>query len=181
MKILKNETLALFVDFQKNLLPSIKNHKEIIQNSSKLLKCLYILDIPVIFTQQYTKGLGETVIELQEVDEEKFSYMEKDTFSIYKNDLIKNKLKSLNKKNIILCGTEAHVCVLQSLIDLRDNGYNVILIGDCIGSRHSEDKKFALKRAEYEGAIISSYEAIIFELLETSDTTIFKSILNIVK
>lgn len=181
MKILKDETLALFVDFQENLMPAIKKSKEIIENSKKLLSCLYILDIPVIFTEQYPKGLGKTISELQKVDKDKFYYIEKNTFSAYRNKLIKEKINLLNKKNIILCGTEAHVCVLQTLIDLKNSNYNVILVNDCIGSRYSKDKKTALKRAEYENAIISSYEAIVFELLETSNTDIFKDILKIVK
>jgi nicotinamidase-related amidase len=91
------------------------------------------------------------------------------------------KLKESGKKNVILCGIESHVCVLQTTLDLIENGYQPVLIEDCVSSRNLNDKNIAVERMRQEGAIISTYESILFELLEVSGTEKFKEISKIVK
>ena len=85
------------------------------------------------------------------------------------------------KKNIILMGIESHVCVLQTCLDLLDNGYRPVLIEDCVSSRYKNDKKFAVKRMHQAGAIVSTYESILFELTVVSGTEQFKAISKIIK
>ena len=92
-----------------------------------------------------------------------------------------SKLKDSGKKNVILCGIESHVCVLQTALDLLTNGFQPVLIEDCVSSRNLNDKNIAVERMRQEGAIISTYESILFELLEISGTETFKEISKIVK
>lgn len=82
---------------------------------------------------------------------------------------------------MIICGIEAHICVLQTVIDMKEAGYQPILVADCISSRSSEDKRYALIRAQQEGALITTAEALLYELMETSKAPEFKTISALVK
>ena len=183
MRILPEESVCIIIDDQQKMLPTIYHHQELIANTKKLVLGLLSLQIPMMITEHYKKGLGETVPELKEVIEtyENAKFFEKITFSAYRTEEIKQYIKSLNKKNIILCGVESHICVLQTAIDLQNDGHQVVLVADCIGSRTEENKKIALKRAEFEGVILITYESILFELLQKAGTPEFKTILNIIK
>lgn len=180
MRINPEETMALVVDFQERLLPVISKKEEIIKNSKILLKGLTALKIPIAVTEQYPRGLGKTTEKISE-DLENFTPLEKITFSCYKDEGIKKAVDSLNRKNVILIGTEAHICVLQTLVDLSANGYNVYLVEDCIGSRRERDKEIALRRAEKEGAFLTTCESILFELLQKAGTAEFKLISSLIK
>ncbi len=180
MRIQLEDTQALIIDYQEKLVPVIYNKEQLIKNSTKLIKGLQVLNVPMMVTQQYTKGLGMTVNELAKEIKE-FHFYEKISFSCYKDKEINTKVKEMNKKNIILCGIEAHICVLQTAIDLLEDHYNVILVEDCIASRKENDKIIALKRLEKEGVTITSYESILFELMNAANHPIFKQISALVK
>lgn len=180
MRILAEETIVLVIDFQERLMPVIDKKEEVIQKSALLLKGLNLLKIPCIITQQYTKGLGETVTLVTEAAE-RYTLYEKVTFSAYENEDIRQFIQKHTKKNIIVCGAEAHICVLQTVIDLCNAGYQVLLVENCIGSRKEEDKKTALQRAVYEGAIITTYEAVLFELMRSSQHDCFKKMIALIK
>ena len=183
MRITKENTMCMIIDDQQKLIPTILEYEQLLENTKKLSMGLLALEIPCIVTEHYKKGLGETVSILKEALSipEKTKAYDKITFSAYENEEIRNAIVSSGKKNIIICGTEAHICVLQTTIDLQNNGYQVILIEDCIGSRTQTNKDGAVKRAMQEGAIISTYEAILFELVRVAGTPVFKVILNIIK
>lgn len=180
MRIRKEDTIAIVVDYQERLMPSIYNHEEVVKNSAILINGLKALDIPIIVTEQYPKGLGSTVEEIKSITEG-FEVYEKLTFSCYLDENIKKAVDSFGKKNVIVIGTETHICVLQTIIDLKEAGYNVIIIGDCVSSRREYDKDYGLKRAVQEGAIVSTYEAILFELTEVAGTPEFKIISKLIK
>lgn len=183
MRITRENTMCIVIDDQQKLIPTILEQKQLLENTKKLCMGLLALEVPCIVTEHYKKGLGETVTILKEALNipEKTKVYDKITFSAYENEEIRNTIKTSGKKNIIICGTEAHICVLQTTIDLQNNGYQVILIEDCIGSRTQINKECAVKRAIQEGAIISTYEAILFELVRVAGTSVFKEILNIIK
>ena len=183
MRITRENTMCIIIDDQQKLIPTILQHKQLLENTKKLCMGLLALEVPCIVTEHYKKGLGETVTILKEALNipEKTKVYDKITFSAYENEEIRNTIETSGKKNIIICGTEAHICVLQTTIDLQNNGYQVILIEDCIGSRTQINKECAVKRAIQEGAIISTYEAILFELVRVAGTSVFKEILNIIK
>ena len=181
MRILAEDTMALIVDFQERLVPVIHNHEELLRNTEILMKGLQVLQIPMIVTQQYTKGIGMTVSTLSDILGESFTYEDKLTFSCAENQSILDKIEATGKKNIIICGIEAHICVLQTVIDLLALDYNVILVEDCIGSRKESDRLVGIKRAIREGAIPTSYESILFELTRVAKTDTFKEISRLIK
>ncbi len=181
MRIVAKDTLGLVVDFQERLMPVINKKEEVIETSVKLMKGLQILEVPVVVTQQYTKGLGMTVPAIQEVLDSPFIYQEKISFSCVGESNIVDVMKEYNKSNVIVCGVEAHICVLQTVIDLIDLGYQVIVVEDCISSRKVNDKVVAIERMKKEGAIITTYESILFELTEKAGSEKFREISSLVK
>lgn len=180
MRIIKEHSVALVVDIQERLLPHMHGYKELISNVLVLIEGLKILEVPLFVTEQYRKGLGETVVEIQEVIDE-FNPMEKMAFSCCDDPHIIMKLNNAAKKNVILFGIEAHVCILQTVLDLLDDGYQPVIVGDCVSSRKLDDKEMALLRMRQEGAIVTSYESILFELARVSGTDTFRAISRLVK
>lgn len=181
MRILKEDTLALIIDFQEKLVPVIHQNEVLLRNTEILIKGLQTLGIPMIVTQQYTKGIGMTVPALTEVFGENFSYEDKVTFSCADDTSIMSKITEMNRKNIIVCGVEAHICVQQTVIDLLALGYNVILVVDCIGSRKEKDMKIGIQRACLEGVIPTTYESVLFELTRVAKMDEFKKISALIK
>lgn len=176
MRIKREDTAALVVDFQERLVPAVADHEELMGRVKILLKGLKALDVPMIVTQQYTKGLGMSVPEIWEtagITE----YQDKIHFSAL--SVVEPMIQE--KKYIVVCGMEAHCCVLQTVIDLAAAGYVPVLVTDCIGSRKPYDLEMAIRRAEQEGAILTTCEAILFELLEVAGTPLSKEIQRLVK
>lgn len=176
MRIKREYTAALVVDFQERLVPVVADSRELMERVQVLLRGLRLLQIPMLVTQQYTKGLGMSVPEIREASGE-MDYAEKSSFS----GLAAADPFIHGKKYILVCGIEAHCCVLQTVIDLAAAGYIPVLVTDCVGSRRMEDRRIAIERARQEGAILTTSEAILFELLGTADTPIWKELLKIVK
>lgn len=181
MRILAEETMALIIDYQERLVPVIDHSEELLRSSSILVRGLKSLGVPMVVSQQYTKGIGMTVPAITEAVGEDFKYYDKVTFSCAEDEKLLQRIKETGKRNIILCGIEAHICVLQTAIDLIALGYNVILVEDCIGSRRDNDRVIAIRRAAAEGAIITTYESILFELTRVAKTEVFKVISGLIK
>lgn len=180
MRIIGEEAVAIVVDYQERLVPAMRDGETVVHNTEILLKGLRELGVPMYATQQYTKGLGETVetIQASMVNQgEAFTHIEKITFSAYEDI----KAYVSGKKYVIICGIEAHICVLQTLIDLAEAGYVPVLVMDCISSRKENDMKYALERAKQEGAIITTYESILFELLKVAGNETSKKIQKLIK
>ncbi len=176
MRIEREHTAAIVVDYQEKLVPVMSQKEQLIHNSEILLKGLKILDIPMYITQQYTKGLGMTISEIQEAAETT-EYIDKIAFTAY--DAVKWKLRA--KKYVIVCGIEAHICVLQTVIDLAAAGFIPVLVSDCISSRKESDKQVAIERARQEGAIVTTYESLLFELLQVAGTETSKKIQKLIR
>lgn len=181
MRIKAEDTMALIIDLQERLVPVMSEREDVIHNTMKLIEGLNILGIPSVVTQQYTKGLGMTIPSIMRIYGEAFAYMDKIHFSCMDETEILHKIESYQKKNVIVCGIETHVCVQQTVIDLLAAGYQVILVEDCVSSRKSNDKKIAVKRMYKEGATLATYESILFELARVSGNEEFKAISKIVK
>ncbi len=181
MRILAEETMALVIDYQERLVPVINNREELLHNSSILIKGLKALGIPMVVSQQYTKGIGMTVPKIRDVFGEEFSYYDKLTFSCAEDKELLHRLQETGRRNIILCGIEAHICVLQTAIDLLAKGYQVILAENCIGSRKENDRVVAVQRAAAEGAVITTCESLLFELTRVAKTDVFKVISGLIK
>jgi nicotinamidase-related amidase len=180
MRIKREDSIAVVIDVQKKLFPFISENEKLSANIVRLIKGLKALGIEIIVTVQYSKGLGDTIEPVQEALGD-FKHIEKMSFSCCGFDDFTEVLKKSGKKNVIVCGIESHVCVLQTVIDLLENDFKPVLIEDCVSSRNLNDKKIAVERMRQAGAAISTYESILFELLEVSGTETFKEISKIVK
>lgn len=176
MRIELDQTAVIAVDYQEKLMPVMSDKAKLIENAGILLAGLKALGVPICITQQYTKGLGMTIPEIVDACGTD-NYIDKIVFSAYEavSDFVKD------KKFIIICGIEAHICVLQTIIDLKEQGYQPILVTDCTSSRKESDKKIAIKRARDEGAIITTYESLLFELLKKAGTDTSKQIQRLIK
>jgi len=173
----KENTELIVIDIQEKFLPVIKNMDLIVDNTIKLIKSFQRMKIPIIVTEQYSKGLGKT---LGKITKELKSYkpIEKITFNCF--DETKFKI-SKQIKNLIICGIESHICVTQTVLVALEKGFNVYLVKDAISSRKESDKKIALERLKQEGALVVSTEMIIFQLLKKAGTKEFKEVIKIIK
>jgi len=180
MRITKENTTALFIDFQERLFPAMNEKECLLKNAKILIGGLQLLGIPVAFTQQYTKGLGETLAEISVLVPD-FKAIEKTDFSCFSANEYRTFLDLNQTKNIILCGIEAHVCVLQSAVDLKEAGYNPIVVTDCITSRSVISKASTIERFRYEKIMMATYESILFELTRSAKAEEFRAISKLVK
>jgi len=175
MRIKKENTIGVVVDIQSRLYPYIQDHDGLTKNNRILIQGLRILNIPIVVTQQYTKGLGDTIPEIAEVLGD-YKHIEKTAFSCCYEPRFNEDLALASKMYVIVTGIEAHVCVMQTVNDLIGQGYIPVVVEDCIGSRNPNDKNMAVERMRQSGAIITTYESILFELLKYSGTDQFREI-----
>jgi hypothetical protein len=183
MRIIPEHTLAIAIEYQEHLLPALDDNANFLRNSKILLAGLELLQVPVLVSRQYPQGLGDTVEEIRAVAG-KAEVFDKTAFSCYQDAAIKqtvDEFRRRKRENVILCGAEAHVCVLQTALDLLAAGFKVAYVGDCAGSRKLNDKKFALKRAAFEGAALTTYEAVLMELLAGSGHPSFRAVSSLIK
>ena len=161
-------------------MPAMGDREAVLRSASILLAGLEALEVPVIVSRQYPKGLGDTVEPIKAVTG-KATTKDKTAFSCHGDEGIRKAIEEMNRKTVIVCGVEAHVCVLQTAIDLQQAGYQVVYVTDCVDSRKPLDKKYGIKRAAQEGAILVTYEQILFELTQGASSPAFKTISNLVK
>ncbi len=180
MRFHRDNTLAVLIDVQERLFPHINKHEEMARRIGIIIQGLKALNVPIMVTEQYVKGLGTTIPELNPyiTDIERH---EKMSFSCCGSESFLDELIHSKKKEIILFGIEAHVCVLQTFLDMQNRGLNVVVIEDCVSSRKQSDKEIAIHRMRQEGARISSSESILFELCKEAGSDTFKEISKLVK
>lgn len=180
MRILKENTIGLVVDIQERLVPVMEEKEQFIENCIKLIQGLQILGLPMLVTQQYTKGLGETIPKIKSAINN-FQYIEKKDFSCFDEPAVAEKLSLSGAINVIICGIESHVCVLQTAIDLKEAGYVPVVVMDCVSSRSFDNMDLASERFRYEGIMMTSLESILFELTRSASAAEFKEISKLVK
>jgi len=180
MRVTAESSIGLIIDIQERLYPHIAEKEALLDRTRLLIRGLDVLGLPVLFTQQYTKGLGPTIPEIQQLFSN-FSSLEKRSFSCVDDAAIAGYLQSAGRKFVVIAGIETHVCILQTVLDLKATGYQPVVVTDCVSSRSLEDKEIALRRIAGEGAILTSCESLLFELLRTSESPKFKEISALVK
>lgn len=181
MSLIKREdALLVAIDFQEKLMPAMADPKTLEATVIKLAKGIGAMDIPVLVTQQYTKGLGSTVRPIAEALGD-FEPIDKTSFSAMGEPTFVQALTAAGKKTVILMGIEAHICVQQTAIDLIDRGYSVYVIQDCIASRKESDSLCSQQRMAAAGAVITTYESVLYELLRGAKADGFKAVSAIVK
>jgi len=180
-RLVKGDAVLVVVDLQERMIPAMYRGESAVAEAVKLIKGFLALDCPVLVTQQYTKGLGESVAEVREAFPS-FEHIEKSAFSVMGEESFREALKDTGKQSVVLCGVEAHVCVLQSALDMLCDGYDVFLATDAISSRKERDEHPAIMRMIHSGVTPVTVESALFELLDNdSKTDTFKTISKLIK
>jgi nicotinamidase-related amidase len=180
MRINRENTVGLVIDIQEKLLPSILYQEQLRADITTLLLGLKIFNLPIIVAQQNTKGLGHTIPEISKALGN-FTYIEKSTFSCFREPAFSKVLSRIGKRNVIIMGIETHICVLQTALDLLYNNYNPVIVEDCIGSARENDQRVALWRMRDVGVMVTTCESVLFELCRESGTDEFKALLKLIK
>ena len=172
----------IVVDIQEKLLPPIFNKDTMVRNSQLLIRLAKILSIPAMVTTQYRKGLGATVPEIASLLADART-IDKLEFGCFGSDEFRSGLKKLpgNRNTVLLCGMETHICVMQTALGALNDGYLVHVASDAVGSRSEANWKIGLERMRDAGAVISSTEMMMYELLRCSGTPQFKELLPFIK
>ena len=181
-KILNKENTALVVvDVQEAFRFPINDFAQIASRISVAVRGFQILNLPIIITEQYPKGLGRTAEEILFSLPPEFEFIEKTAFSSCGASLFMEKLRETGANQIVLCGLETHICVNQTAHDLLNENFQVHILEDCVGSRFSRDKETALRKMEMNGVVPSCVEMALFEAMRDSKHEQFKEIQNLVK
>ena len=196
--MLKRERAVLVViDVQERLLPFIHESEQLVLQCVRLVRGFHILGLPILVTEQYRKGIGPTddrlitaILHPESVEQPlperreqgfeapppppEFRPLEKMTFSCAEDAPFRAALEATGRRQVLLCGIESHVCVLQTALHLRERGYEVFLAADAVSSRSPRNVEIALRRMEQAGVQLTSVEMGIFEMLHLSGTPEFK-------
>jgi nicotinamidase-related amidase len=170
----------LVIDIQEKLLPALHDADAMIERSAILMQAAHRLAIPVTVTEQYRKGLGPTDPRI-ETFRGNAPVFEKMHFSCSDDAATVAHLKSLSRKQIVICGAEAHVCVAQSALGFQKQGWDVAVVADAVTSRKTESRDLALSRLRHAGISVVNTEMAVFEWLNISGTPEFKEISKLVK
>lgn len=165
----------MLIDMQDKLVSLVMDHRDCISHCEWMLNIANILKIPVITTQQYPKGLGVTTQPLQTlIDTQRV--INKISFSVMRDDEGAAHIRALDKKHWVLMGIETHVCMMQTALDLKEEGHEVYIVEEATSARSAHDKRIALQRMHAAGIHIVTREMIVFEWLKTSGAAEFKQI-----
>jgi len=172
------QCVLVVVDIQEKLLPPIFHKEDLVRNSTLLIRAAGVLKIPAIVSTQYAKGLGSTVPEIACLLPETEA-IDKDRFSCFGSEVFCTLLKRLpgNRNTLLLCGMESHICVTQTALAALREGYLVHVASDAVSSRTEWNWKIGLERMRAAGAVISSTEMMIYELMRSSSSPAFKKML----
>ena len=173
-----DQCALIVVDIQEKLLPPIFQKEQLVRNAKLLIRAAGVLKIPAIVSTQYAKGLGKTVPEVASLLPETEA-IDKNLFSCFGSEAFCTLLKRLpgNRNTLLLCGMESHICVTQTALAALREGYLVHVASDAVSSRTEWNWKIGLERIRAAGAIISSTEMMIYELMRSSSSEAFKEML----
>ena len=169
----------MIIDIQERLAQVMKFREQVIRKSNTLISTATYLEIPIIVTEQYPKGLGKTVPDIS-ANILKALTFEKTTFSSCTEEVLAA-LKQLAKRKIIVTGMETHVCVLQTVRDLLTCGYQVFVVGDAVCSRTKDNYSNSLTLMSLMGAVIINTETVFFDLIKKANTAEFRALLPLIK
>jgi len=169
----------ILIDEQEKLMPAISNREQVIDNSIRLIKAADHLSVPIVITEQYSPGLGLTVSEVSDATRGTAQIIDKTSFSAMKDEIFKDYISELSKlcrQSFVLAGCEAHVCVLQTALEIKAAGHEVFIVTDCVGSRDPKSLEIALTRMNSAGIHLVTTEMVLFEWIERYDCKAFKAL-----
>ena len=174
------DTALVLVDVQGKLAQAMHNKEELFENLRKIVKGAQVLGLPILWAEQNPDGLGPTIPEIAALLPNQ-KPVSKLSFSCCGNEQFIKNLKAINRKNMVVVGIEAHVCVYQTVADLINQQYDVQVVADAVASRSPENKHIGLEKCKSAGAGITGTETVLFELLKEAKGDRFKEIIQLVK
>jgi nicotinamidase-related amidase len=175
------QALLVVVDLQERLLPAIDENERVVKRSLVLIQAAKVLGIPILWTEQYKKGLGETVAPVREAIGDAARPMEKTAFGCLSDKAIAEAAGATGRRQMILAGVEAHVCVMQTALRALTEGWTVFLAEDAVGSRRPSDRETGIRRMTQAGCVPATTEMLIMEALGCGQGERFKAVLPLVK
>jgi nicotinamidase-related amidase len=175
----REEAVLLIIDIQERLVPAMPSAKQVIKNTNTLISIAEKLKIPIMVTEQYPKGLGKTVAEIN-INLPTTPVYEKKTFSGCTEEVV-SALDQLKRKKIIVTGMETHICVLQTVRDLLKADYQVFVVGDAVCSRTKENYQNALSLINQMGGVVTNTETVFFDLIKEAATPLFRELSKLIK
>ncbi|MFW5931366.1 MAG: hydrolase [Desulfosalsimonas sp.] len=176
----KQDSMLLVIDVQGKLARAVHEADYVLSNQQKLAKGAKLFDLPVVLTEQNPKGLGATASEMQEILGD-MPVFEKTAFNACLQPGFLSEIRNAARSQVLVCGIEAHVCVFQTVASLMDHGFEVHVAADSVSSRSAWNRETALQRMRQIGAVITSAEMALFELMEAAEGKKFKEFARIVK
>jgi len=179
----------LVVDMQERLMPHIDQHESVVASAVKIIRAAKVLSVPVLVTEQNPEGLGPTVQAVRDVLPPDAVRMVKETFSCCGDATFRERQKALQRRQVVVVGIEAHVCVQQTVLEMLAIGRHApsvvpclpFVLADAVGSRRANDHDIAVRRMEHAGAVVTTAEAMIMELQQRYTTPTFRQILEIIR
>lgn len=180
MLLSADQTLLIAVDIQERLLPAIHDGARVQRNTEILLQAAHILRIPALLTEQYPKGLGSTVSQIRTAAGDS-PILEKMHFSAWRDNATRTHIEAVQRPDVVIAGIEAHVCVLQTALDMAAAGYRVAVAVDAVSSRRPESASVACGRMAAAGISLVTTEMCIFEWLGTASHPAFKTLSGLIR
>ena len=180
LRLILEHAAVLVVDVQEKLLPHVHNAQPLVAQIGRLIDGARVLGLPVMVTEQYRKGLGPTVADIAHHLPEGIRVHEKLKFSACIQP-VRAQLAKHNVHSVLVCGIEAHVCVLQTCLDLLCSGHLPMVVVDAIGSRRIGDQEVAVQRMVQAGVVPTTVESALLELIHEAGTERFKAVLPVIK
>ncbi len=176
----REDTALVVIDVQGKLAQLMYDKTNLFENLRRMVQGAQILEVPVLVTEQYPQGIGPTVAEIADLMPN-LKPISKTSFSCCGDNAFNTALQPLSRRQILLTGIETHICVQQTAVDLISSGYAVQVVADAVSSRTLENKHIGLEKMRSAGAVITSTETALFELLKAAEGHQFKAVLNLVK
>jgi nicotinamidase-related amidase len=177
--LVDRESMFVIIDMQDTLLKKCHDWELVTQRTVVFSKFSHILNLPILMTEQYPKGLGRTNLQIAEAGGQE--PIPKTTFSCFKEKAFLDAIEERGPKTLILAGIEAHVCILQTALEAQERGYEVYVLADAVSSRAGWMKDNALTRLQGEGVTVGNTESAMFEMVGDSSDPLFKRMLFLVK
>jgi len=179
--LILTQSALTVIDMQEAFRTRIPDFSEVAARIATVVKAAKLLQLPIIVTEQYPKGLGHTATEILEVLPASTEVIEKTSFSSCGARSFQSQLERAWSKQVLVCGIETHICVNQTVHDLLAGGFQVHVLIDCVTSRRQNNKEVAIRKMELSGAIPSSLEMALFEMLQDAEHEQFKTIQGLIK
>ena len=181
MKLMPENTALIVVDMQERFAPAVHDFETVSAKTIQLCTAAKLLNLSVVVSEQYPKGLGPTVEQIKSNLPETASVIEKSSFSCFGEENFRKALIQQKKNTLLICGIESHICVLQTALDAQERGYAVTVIADAVGSRRESDRNTALDFLRTKGISVLSLESVLFLLLQDASHPALRQIQKIIK